>query len=237
LKKLYVWIFLVTYNPIKTFKVMIKRPFEQWLYEDVQKEFGIKRTKHHPTLVAWLAVTDAKPLSNSVSRLQILIEEYIETWNEDELKMMFIAPLLAEINYHYSPHYKVFTQRLFTLQTETVEANGRVEWLVSTGEQTPKKPLFFLQEYKPEKFSGNDPLGQLLIAMVEAQLLNANSEKPLYGSYTLGRFWFFVVLENKQYSVSKAYDATQVDDLTEMVAILEKVKVFIHQELGLEPPK
>jgi hypothetical protein len=73
--------------------------------------------------------------------------------------------------------------------------------------------------------------------MVAAQLLNGNSEKPLYGSYTLGRLWFFVVLENKQYSVSKTYDATQVDDLTEMVAILEKVKVFIHQELGLEPPK
>lgn len=215
---------------------MIKKPFEQWLYEDVEKEFGIKRTKKHPTLMAWLAVADAKPLHNNFTRLQILIDEYIETWNEDELKMMFIAPLLSEINFHYPPHYKVFTQRMFHLHSETVEANGRVEWLVASGQQTPQKPMFFLQEYKPEKFSGNDPLGQLLIAMVDAQIINTKPENLLYGCYTLGRFWFFVILENKEYSVSKAYDATQIDDLTEIVAILEKVKAYIHQELGLEAP-
>ncbi len=216
---------------------MIKRPFEQWLFEEVEKEFSINRTKHHPTLVDWLAVSDAKPLQSGVARLQILIDEYIETWNEDELKMGFIAPLLAEINFHYPKYYKVFTQRLFSLTTENVEANGRVEWVVATGQQTPQKPMFFLQEYKPEKFSGNDPLGQLLIAMVDAQIINGTPEKTLYGIYTLGRLWFFVILQNKEYSVSRAYDATQTKELVQMVAILEKVKGYIHQELGLEPPK
>jgi hypothetical protein len=212
---------------------MIKRPFEQWLYEDVQKEFGIKRIKNHSELLEWLKISHPKPLPNNITRLQNLLEDYIETWNEDELKMMFIAPLLSEINYNHSPDYKVFTQRFFSLQTENIEASGRIEWLVSTGEQTPQKPFFFLQEYKPEKFSGNDPLGQLLIAMVEAQILNENSPKTLYGCYTLGRFWFFIILVGKEYSVSRAYDATQTDDLTDMVAILEKVKQYIHQELGL----
>jgi hypothetical protein len=90
-----------------------------------------------------------------------------------------------------------------------------------------------LHEYKPEKTSGNDPLGQLLIAMVHAQSLNTALDKPLYGCYTLGRFWFFVVLVGKEYRVSRAYDATQTEDLTAMVAILEKVKAYIHQVLGL----
>lgn len=212
---------------------MIKKPFEQWLFEEVQDAFGIKRIKNHETLQEWLAVENTQALHPNIERLRLTLEDYIETWNEDELKMMFIAPLLVEINFNNSPHYKVFTRRLFSLKTETVEASGKVEWLVSTGEQIPKKPFFFIQEYKPEKFSGNDPLGQLLIAMVDAQLLNQAPEKILFGCYTLGRFWFFVILKEEEYSVSRAYDATQTDDLIAMVAILEKVKVYIHQELGL----
>ena len=212
---------------------MIKRPFEQWLYEDVQNEFGIKRIKNHQVLVAWLDVPNALPLESNITRLQTLLESRIEAWNEDELKMNFIAPLLTEINYHNLPHYTVFSQRYFSLQTDTVEASGRVEWLIATGEQTPKKPFFFLQEYKPEKNAGNDPLGQLLIAMVEAQIMNQPAQHPLYACYNIGRIWFFVVLADKEYSVSRAYDATQTDDLTDMVAILKKVKVYIHQQLGL----
>jgi hypothetical protein len=218
-------------------KRMIKKPFEQWLYEDVQIEFGIKRIKNHSVLVEWLAVPDAKPLEPNVTRLHVLIESRIEAWNEDELKMNFIAPLITEINYHFLPHYTVFSQRYFSFQTATVEANGRIEWLVSTGEQTPKKPFFFLHEYKAEKNSGNDPLGQLLIAMVDVQILNDNAQQCLYGCYNIGRMWFFVILVGKEYSVSRAYDATQTDDLTDMVAILKKVKVYIHEQLGLPAPE
>ena len=79
----------------------------------------------------------------------------------------------------------------------------------------------------------SDPLGQLLIAMVDAQLLNNTPEKPLYGCYTLGRFWFFVVLHDKSYSVSRAYDATQIDDMQDMIVILKRVRRYIHQELNL----
>jgi hypothetical protein len=212
---------------------MIKRPFEQWLYEDVQIEFGIKRIRNHPVLVDWLHVPNPPALEKPILKLQNLIELRVEAWNEDELKMNFIAPLLMEIDYNYLPHYAVFSQRFFSFHTDTVEASGRIEWLVATGEQTPKKPFFFLQEYKPEKNSGNDPLGQLLIAMIDVQILNETPQKPLYGCYNIGRLWFFVILIGKEYSVSKAYDVTQTDDLTDIVAILKKVKVYIHQELGL----
>jgi hypothetical protein len=74
------------------------------------------------------------------------------------------------------------------------------------------------------------------MAMIEAQILNETPQNSLYGCYTIGRFWFFVVLAGKEYSVSKAYDSTQTDDLTLMVAILEKVKMYIHQMLGLPYP-
>jgi len=212
---------------------MIKRPFEQWLSEDVEIEFGISQVKKLPTLTNWLTVKNEKPLSTDIENLRNSLFDNVTTWNEDELKMLFIAPFLLYFGFNNPPHYRVFTQRLFTLQTPTVEASGKIEWFVALGKQTPKKPFFFLQEYKPEKNAGNDPLGQLLIAMVDVLLLNENPTQPLYGCYIIGRLWFFVVLEGNEYCVSRAYDATQTDDLTAMVEILYRVKEHIHQELGL----
>lgn len=214
---------------------MIKRPFEQWLFEDVEIEFGLERMEDFNKLKKWLqASTTQEETGNVFEKLRLSLQRNVETWNEDELKMLFIAPFLLEFELNNPPYYRVFTQRSFTLQTDNVEANGRVEWFVATGKQTPKKPFFFLQEYKPEKNSGNDPLGQLLMAMVNAQKLNQDESKTLYGAYTIGRFWFFVILDKKNYAVSRAYDATQKDDISDMIVILKKVKKYIHQELGLD---
>lgn len=214
---------------------MIKRPFEQWLYEDVEIEFNLERVKEFSVLMDWLEVQTTS-LTPNLEELRKSLLENVENWNEDELKMMFIAPFLFHFDFDNFPHYRVFMQRLFSLQTPNVEANGKVEWFIATGKQTPRKPFFFLQEYESEKNSGNDPLGQLLIAMVEAQILNENPQKKLYGCYNIGRLWFFVVLVDKEYGVSRAYDATQTDDFTDMVEIFKKVKVYIHHELNLPLP-
>ena len=215
---------------------MIRRPFEQWLSEDVEIAFNLERVNNFPILMEWLDVPKNGILSAPIEKLRLSLSKNVEYWNEDELKMLFIAPMLISFDFNNPPLYRVFTQRQFSLTTDEVEANGRIEWLIATGKQTPKKPFFFLQEYKPEKNSGNDPLGQLLIAMVDAQILNQTPEKPLFGCYMIGRFWFFIILENKKYSLSKAYDATQTDDLSEIIEILEKVKIYIHKDLGLPAP-
>ncbi len=213
---------------------MIKRPFEQWLFEDIEIEFGIERIEDLDILMDWIQVPILTSLPPNFENLRITLAKYVEMWNEDELKMMFLALFLAEINFNNLPHYKVFTQRYFSFHTENVEANGKIEWLVATGKQTPKKPFFFLQEFKPEKNSGNDPLGQLLIAMLDAQFLNQPQEKPVYGCYMIGRLWFFVALKGKNYAVSRAYDATQIDDMSQIIGILQKVKKHIHKELNIE---
>ncbi len=215
---------------------MIRKPFEQWLFEEVEIAFNIERINNLPALVEWLDVPKNTVLSSETDRLRVLLSTNVEAWNEDELKMMFLAPFLSEFRFNNFPSYRVFTQRQFSIQTAEVEANGRVEWFIATGKQIPKKPFFFLQEYKPEKNSGNDPLGQLLIAMVDAQILNEDTKKPLFGCYMIGRFWFFVVLIEKNYSVSNAYDATQTNALSEIITILERVKIHIHKELGLPAP-
>ncbi len=211
---------------------MITKNFEQWLAEEVEETFGYTKEETTEGLESWLSDLSPVQLDNNVELMRKLLLQNIDSWNEDELKMMFIAPFLSAIQFNNYPHYKVFTQRLSKIESENVNSQGKIEWMIATGRQTPKKPFFFLHEYKPEKSSGNDPLGQLLIAMVYAQKQN-QLEMPLYGCYVLGRLWFFVVLEGKKYSVSKAFDSTQKEDLQEIISILQKLKNYIHQYLGL----
>jgi hypothetical protein len=91
-------------------------------------------------------------------------------------------------------------------------------------------PYFFLHEYKREKKYSGDPIGQMLAGMLIAQAKN-NNDKPNYGCYVQGRFWFFSVLLGKEYVVSHSFDATNEAVATHIVLILRKLKHIILTEL------
>jgi hypothetical protein len=158
----------------------------------------------------------------AIDELKTLAFMYIDSWNEDEYKFMFISQLLGLVRF-VSPHYKVFMQRPMSIRYDnnTKKTEGNVEWMLARGIQNPKQPYFFLHEYKPEK-RDNDPLGQLLIAMVTAQVANAD-DMPIYGIYVNGRNWFLVVLIGKKYAVSSAYDIAS-DSIFDLFAILEHLR-------------
>ena len=145
--------------------------------------------------------------------------------SKDELKLQFIGPFLWFVNY-ITDKYKPFTQRSLSIKTDSVESSGLVDFMIATGKSRPKEPFFFLHEYKQQHPSKkNDPLGQLLIAMVAAQEKNGNNH-PIYGVIVEGRYWYFVVLHNKEYVVSPSYDATK-EEIFQIYAILCKVKDYI----------
>jgi hypothetical protein len=212
---------------------MEKKSFENWTYEDIQDVFGMVKLSKMPLLEDWQKATHQPDASRKVvlDDLRSDLIEYANAWNEDELKMCFISPLIALVHYR-SADYKVFTQRNLsgTFPELGWELNGRIEWLISKGILKPKMPFFFLHEYKQENRIDSDPLGQLLSAMVVAQLHN-QSEMPLYGCYVVGRLWYFTVMLGRQYAVSLAYDATKEDDLLAIFAILSEVKVVIARAL------
>jgi hypothetical protein len=68
--------------------------------------------------------------------------------------------------------------------------------------------------------------------MLIAQHKNAN-EKPIYGCYIQGKFWVFTTLHDKNYCVSRAYDATQQADLYQIIFILRQLKHIILTELSV----
>ena len=208
------------------------RNFENWETQDVEIAFDITQLEQMPLLEDWLKSTIT--LDNYQTALAELIRGKLlknaDFWNEDELKLQFIAPLLLLVDYENITDCKVFSQRPLSATIKGIEIGGRVDFVLAKGKQKPIKPYFFIHEYKQETKKGSsDPKGQLLSEMLVAQAKNED-KNPVYGCYVLGRSWFFVVLNHNEYAVSNAYNASD-EDIYKIIAILRKVKEYIQAML------
>ncbi len=209
------------------------KPFEKWEFDQLNDLFGLQRIyRNYAPLETFMqhnlpSISDVE--KTQILNLQNALFENIDSWNEDELKSFFIIPLIQIVNFNRFQVYKSFTQRTLEATLKDINGNvvklrGRVEFIVATGIRVPQKPFFFIHEYKPDPTMGgvSDALGQLLVVMLVTQF-NNNDNVPLWGSYVIGRSWYFVLLNQKEYAVSPASDATQ-DDLFSIVSLLKKIK-------------
>jgi hypothetical protein len=152
-------------------------------------------------------------------------------WNEEELKMNFLAHVFYVAQLREDNKIDIFYER-----TLSWEFNGKTEKVICDcllakpfGIYAPQIPYFFLQEFKKQK-QNEDAEGQMLLAMLIAQQENAN-DKPVYGCYLQGKNWVFTTLHDKNYCVSRQYDATLTDDLQRIIFILRALKQTILTEL------
>jgi hypothetical protein len=214
---------------------MTTRTFESFDIDDVERTFNVQRTFEHPLLDAWLQLSGKEDSINAVNAsVYEVLEKYrnklklnVDTWNEDELKFHFIAPLISVIDFAIEEkNIHSFTQRTITAVVGDVQLTGRVDFVIATGKSKPIQPFFFLHEYKKERTGETDPKAQLLAEMLAARELNA-VKYPLYGCYVVGRNWFFLVLEGSIYAESDAFVATHSDDMLRIYAILCEAKVII----------
>jgi hypothetical protein len=211
-----------------------KKPFKNWLYEKVNDTFGLTEAATHPFLekLKTIKFPQNHEHEDKIEALRVFALKYIESWSTNDHKFMFISPFLGLVDF-VSDNYKVFMQRPLSVKydNDTKITEGLVEFMLAKGIQIPRQPHFFLHEYKPEKRRDNDPLGQLLIAMVAAQKLNQD-DKPIYGIYVNGRNWFIVILDDKTYSVSNPYVATDKDifDLFAVLLYFKDVMEDIYKE-------
>jgi hypothetical protein len=66
--------------------------------------------------------------------------------------------------------------------------------------------------------------------MLIAQVHNQDG-KPIYGCYVIGELWHFMVMEGNQYGMHKGLNATEPDDLQQILLILRKVKTILIKNL------
>ncbi len=214
------------------------KPFEKWETEEVEQTFGIKFLRDMPLMNDWLAFS--QPLTSNeqqiAENLRLFLKDFAGFWNEEDMKVFFIVPVLQIVNFYALDKYRTFMEA--TLEVELTDAQnkpctlrGRVEMVVATGKQRPQTPFFFLNEYKAQRKVVTDPQGQLLIAMVTAQAKNNGKNLPIYGMYNIGQNWFFVLLVGKEYTVSRQFDATDQDDLKQIINALQYVKAHIERNV------
>lgn len=202
------------------------KSFKYWTRQNIEDRFGLDIKEKCNSLDNWLSAkyNISEKEKKEMLRLQTKLKQNVDVWNEQELIIKFIALLIDKLDYDNENH-KAFANRKLSAVIDGELVSGEVDLMIASGKFEPKKPYFCLHEYKKEKGTDNDPLGQLIIAMMAAQELNANN-KPIYGAYVMGRNWFFLTLENNQYCISEEYVATR-EDIFKIYYILKKLKEII----------
>ena len=155
--------------------------------------------------------------------------ENANSWNEEELKMQFISFVIFLAR--FKKPIRTYYDREISAVINDIMVTSKVDMMLSKGiGELIKTPYFFLHEYKREKKYAGDPVGQMLGGMLIGQAKNTD-HKPIYGCYVQGRFWFFSVLDGKQYTVSKGFDSSELEDVQKIIFILKKVNLIIQERL------
>ena len=155
----------------------------------------------------------------------------VQTWNEEDLKMKFISPILGLGSVmEESKFVSFFDEKLkakvgentLSVKTDFVIGEGILNYLV--------RSYFHFQLYKPNKEPTANSMAQLLEAFLIGQA-NNNDGKPLYGCEVVGANWLFVIMENRTYCVSKNFDSTDKEDLLKIISILRKFREILETKL------
>lgn len=208
---------------------MEKKRFRDIKERDLQKKWGISAVPRLKALEDWLAQQPTIPAAEKLQleQLRAELEQDALNWREEDLKMMFISPLLrlADLKNH---QFRPFFDPKLSGEIKDVQLSGKVDMVVATGGRDPEQPFFFFHEYKPELEATADPRGQLLSAMILGQ--SKNEQKfPIYGCFVVGQIWYFVVLDHTSYAISTPFFATRSEDIIAIFGMLKQAKVYIER--------
>lgn len=153
----------------------------------------------------------------------------IEYWNEQELVIKYLSFIIDLADFTGSK-YNIFAERNLTANIDNIKLAGKVDFVIAKGQTSPDKPYFFIQEYKRSRQNANsDPLAQLLGEMLVAAKLN--EESVVYGAYIVGQFWYFVILNGREYNVLPPLDSAILEDLEVIMSKLNWIKKYVEEKV------
>jgi hypothetical protein len=207
--------------------------FHQLRAEKVLTAFHIKSKQECADLDDFLSATGTLSDYDNTT-LDLAITRYRKLgrgWNEEELKMHFISPILAVADPNIEDVCKTFFERPLEGVVNNYELSVVTDCMIASYNEggQPVTPYFFLQEFKQsQRFGRTDPEGQMLAAMLLAAAANQHdNNQVLYGCFVIERQWYFTTLKGLDYCVSAAFDSTKKPDLLQIVFILQKLKELI----------
>jgi hypothetical protein len=210
-------------------KQIEERAKKEWREGELIETFNLNRivTTQTPLMQAWLDVPF--PDLNAVE--QYIFDEdlayaqkHIAGWNEEDLKMKFISNILKLGYLRDGDIVLGYFDRIISATVEGIKLTVKSDFMLAKGTlDVFRTPYFHFQEYKPYKNPSGDSMAQLLEAFLIAQEKNQNG-MPIYGVDIVGKQWTFVIMEGKDYCMSKVYDSVDRTDLLLIIAILRKFK-------------
>ncbi len=208
---------------------MQKSYFKDWTLDKIDDAFGTAQVEELPILNELLNF-DYQVDDFERRYLSMLSKDYLnlggDNWNEVELENKIISPVIVFSGIQ-NKKFSYFLERDLATTIDQFELSGRVDGMIATGFRSPKVPHFCLNEYKRQTDPDGDPQGQALIAMLVAQKINDN-QKPIYGSYIIGRNWYFLALVGKEYAISKDFSCVD-DEMFDIFRILKSLRVQIEK--------
>lgn len=213
---------------------MAKKKIRTWSEGELVDTFGLtKIIADFPILTEWLDATTTLNDYDQITfnRIWKQARTYIASWNEEDLKMNFISFVIQMSNLESNEQIRTFFEKTVEATVEGHYLKTKTDFMVAKGVlDIVKVPYFHFQEYKKDKDPNGDAAAQLLEAFLIAQEMNKNA-KPMYGCYVIGRYWYFMVMQDKTYCIANSYDCTDEKDLLQIIAVLRKFKIILETRL------
>jgi hypothetical protein len=209
---------------------MNKKEKIDWTIGLLTKQFKLSKVlENYALLDNWLEVEDDLNESDkaALQRIRLPLLKNFNTWNEETLKMKFIALLLDLVNYDEVGDFQTLFDAEIKGVVDNIELKCIADFTVArTIEDLIENPCFYFHEYKRKKNKADDPIVQVLIPSLIAQEINAD-QKPIYGCYVIGEMWYFMIVNGREYAIDKGLNALKSDELHKIFLILKKVKSML----------
>lgn len=201
--------------------------------QKMYKYFGLKRIDIIQELEDWLShlpdLNEGELFITNHYKSRLL--KNIDSWNEQELSLGFIGPIVNIIDFKVPYELNFFAQRPIAAIIGEYELYGKPDGMLASGNFEPELPYFAFQEYKKDVNSSGDPAGQNLAAMLAGQVLN-KTEDTIYGCYIVGRNWYFMVLKGNKFAISKSFSADD-EEILDIVKTLKALQAILFKNLGI----
>lgn len=153
---------------------MAKKKIRIWSEAELIDTFGLIKTKFDaPLLRHWLDnnIITLNEIENII--FDKIIKEakiFIEAWNEEDLKMNFIAFIIDLGNLKVSDRFRTYYEKTIEATVEGHFLKIKCDFMIAKGIlDMVKVPYFHFQEYKRDKDPYGDPIAQLVVAFLVAQ--------------------------------------------------------------------
>lgn len=213
-----------------------ERSRKEWREGEIIRTFNLNRivVNETPLMREWLDVQlpelnagEQYIFEGDLKNAQL----HIAGWNEEDLKMKFISTILRLGEIRDGDTIMGYFDKIISATVEGIKLTVKSDFMLAKGIlDVFETPYFHFQEYKPYKNPTGDSMAQLLEAFLIAQEKNKNGN-PLYGVDIIGKQWTFVIMEGKDYCISKAFDSVDKTDLLTIIAILRKFKYILETRL------